>query len=885
MEVRIMGKLIRRMFCMALCAALLLGTVAPGLAATFEVSNADEMSQSWSKANEILEKDNTFVMTNNIDMTGHGLDAMDNRTYTIESKGDANYTLTNVYIYEGEGTFSGTDPQVNINADIVSNKNSDTALTVMGDVQVAVSGDVTNNYDGDWKYGVSAMNGADVMITGDVTAKDNGVQAIDATVTVLGDVKVTGSKVVENSPDFAVSSDDGGLITVYGDVTSTKGGANVTDKSGVHIYGDLSAKAEGLHVVNQSNFWVEGDAYIPGDAWAHELSGITVDGDMTVGGTLQAEKSSKIAVLGELDVEGGFVGVSGTSSLVVMGGDMTVEGDMSGYEGSSVVVSRGSTLVVDDGGLITNDLQVLDKSEASADSLAADTVAVGNYSQSDKSQLVIYGDTTGLDTTVDIYAAGKSYSQYRGNVKGSLMAEDNAKVEIWGRLDHVPQVFDNAVVHTNMHYKTKTYYENAESYAEDNIINLCKGYTTNSSMMDHMDTLRDVMTNVSVALTEKMNLGTAFVISLFQGEDIAMDLIPSFDYDVLLKGGYDAGSIRELKNAKKVNSYMVEMYKSAIAQSLKSAAESEYSELATEQNKNAVKWLGGVYNYMSGSASTLSEAERKFFDKAMANDILSYDEAREYLITFGGYKAGQHGLGPAIDELVNFSKAAKAIGTAAKAGKVVLTAAEFVDFFQQNYSNQVKVLDNMLLNQTMDPEMFVAVAQLRAEYDVKFTGFVGKLRELGEDIVVDKIKDGIGKAVPLFTLVDGVMDVAEALGAINKQDAVHKAAPIICYLPDAMEAYEEAILRVKNGDTSAEALELVNMNYTFVKESLVALCDYMTVAGNAKQKAEFQELADQLEDLKLGHCLNEVDPTLEAMAYEKFYEQRIDPNGGKKYFA
>jgi hypothetical protein len=106
-----------------------------------------------------------------------------------------------------------------------------------------------------------------------------------------------------------------------------------------------------------------------------------------------------------------------------------------------------------------------------------------------------------------------------------------------------------------------------------------------------------------------------------------------------------------------------------------------------------------------------------------------------------------------------------------------------------------------------------------------------------------------------------------------------------CVVAVGQQRYEEAILRVKNGDTSAEALELVNMNYTFVKESLKTLCEYMTVAGNAKQKAEFQELANELEKLQLGHCLNEVDPDLEAIDYESFFEQRIDPNGGKKYFA
>jgi len=196
----------------------------------------------------------------------------------------------------------------------------------------------------------------------------------------------------------------------------------------------------------------------------------------------------------------------------------------------------------------------------------------------------------------------------------------------------------------------------------------------------------------------------------------------------------------------------------------------------------------------------------------------------------------------------------------------------------------VKLLDNMLMNQEMSPEMFIAVAQLRNEYDDKFLGFLGLGQDVAKDLTVDLIKESIGKANPLFTLVDGIMDVAEGLGAINKQDAIHKSAPIICYLPTAVDAYKDAILRVKQGDTSDEALELVNMNYIFVRESLKTLCDYMAVAGTAQQKEEYKELAEKLENLEIGHSLGGTESELEAMEYDLFFKSRVDPDG-RRYYA
>jgi len=273
-----------------------------------------------------------------------------------------------------------------------------------------------------------------------------------------------------------------------------------------------------------------------------------------------------------------------------------------------------------------------------------------------------------------------------------------------------------------------------------------------------------------------------------------------------------------------------------------------------------------------------------FLNKALKNDIFSEDEAREFLIKFQGYKAGQKGIGAATKELVALYDAAKVLNGLNKAGKIAMTAEKFKEFFANSYTNQVKVLDNMLMNQEMSPEMFVAVAQLRSEYDAKVLGALGIGQKIAKNELADAVKDCISKRLPLYGIVDSVMGLAEVLGATKKSDAVHKAAPIICYLPLAMDAYEDAILRVKNGDTSEEAIQMVEMNYTFVRESLKTLCKYMTVAGNSTQKAEYQSLLQDLQKLKIGHAISKEPTTmLTSGEFDLFYKNSIDPNVQYRY--
>lgn len=881
MEGMVMKALLRRMCCFGLCALMLLSVAGPGLAATYDVGTAEQLSNSWAEANAGADLNNTFTMTQNIDMAGWGLDAMDNRSYTITSKGDGDYTISNVFIYEAEGTYSGDDPKVAIQADISDNNNSSRdALCVIGDVSVVVDGDITTKADGgDQTFAVMANQDASIIVMGDITAKDAGVLSLGGSdITVYGDVEINGSKYDPTFVDYAVAADDKASIIVHGDVDSTKGGANVTDGSGIRVNGDLTADKAGLHVVEGSAIWVEGDVEAPGDSWVYNWSTVTVEGDMEMGDYVTVEKRAKIDVEGSFEATG-QINIKDHSTLSVNNG-LTVNEDPTLPDNMpSGVFTGGSSFLEVYGDTVTPVLATFDKSKTELDSVYSDEITVGTQNSSDTSRLMVAGGVDGLGSEpAQLYAAGDSYTQVIQYVKGQITAVESAEVEVWGSVDYLPKVYDDAKVTTNLATKPKNFYENTGNYEKDNLVKLCKEYTVNSAMEEHMTTLRDIMISASVDLTDRMNLGNAFVISLFQGDDIAMDLIPNFDYDTLEDAGYNAASTKNLENADSVNAYMVKMYKTAIAKSLRAVADTPYGEIVTDDAKDCNKFSSNIYGFITGLPHALNKNQSEFLKSALENEIFSEDEAREFLIKFGGFKKGQKGIGSAAQELVAAYEMSKALKGLNKAGKVIMTVGEFKEFFSNSYTNQVKVLDNMLMNQEMSPEMFVAVAQLRNEYENQLMGALGIGKDVAKDMVMDKVKDCVGNKVPLFAITDAAMDIAEALGAIDKQDAIHKSAPIICYLPSAMDAYEAAVLRVKNGDTSEEALELVSMNYVFVRESIKALCDYMAVAGNSQQQKEYKDLAAKLENLEIGHAFGEPEGVLTAENFDEFYKNNIDPN-------
>ena len=100
-------------------ACIMVFTAAPQVfAATFSVGDDDQMASSWETASNNTDSENTFNMTNNINMEGHNLTAESGKTYVVNGNG---HYIQNVEI-TGE---SNSDVIINANV----NSSTDTALT------------------------------------------------------------------------------------------------------------------------------------------------------------------------------------------------------------------------------------------------------------------------------------------------------------------------------------------------------------------------------------------------------------------------------------------------------------------------------------------------------------------------------------------------------------------------------------------------------------------------------------------------------------------------------------------------------------------------------------------------------------------------------------
>lgn len=862
---------LRRVLCLVMAVLVLSGNVLSVLADTYTVDSAVDMAQSWAQANDNSSKSNTFNMSTNIDMSGYNLEAENNKTYIINGN---NHTISNVIIDDSDTGSSGSDPVVTINADVTDNNKKDSlaALGVMGDVNVTVNGDVTvKAAGGDQSMAVIAIDDATVTVKGDVSSKDSGVSVDDATLTVKGDVSLNSTTNTAGMSDVAITGNNGASISVTGDVSSVQGGVMLIDGSTATIGGDLSYDENKLTLSEGSSLRVKGD--VEGE------DGISV------------HSSSNLKVDGSTEIEGQVIisdGSSATFSTAANDGGLTITGNDLSSQSTSGLYAHDDSRVEVYGDTVATMIVSSENSYIGCDEVMSDLIIVGAGDKpKDTSKFYSTWDVSGINQNVQINASGKTFTQIIGNVKGGITASGNAQVDVWKYVDYVPVVMENAVVNTKMGVgKTETFVENTGDQYEDNIIKLCKGYTTNSSMKDHMSDLEDVLNAVSVDLVKNMGFGNALVISVVEMFNMLADEVEYAAKDMdFSNSGYNAASIKNFENADDLNTLLIETHKKTLAQALQELSPNAVGQQSAEDAKKIHNLAEKAHSFLenAGTAS-LSNEEKAFFEKALTNGIFSDAEARNFLIQYGGYKSGEIGIGSATKELRAMLESMKSMKAACKALKVTFTVTEFITFFNKNYSNQVAVLDNLLENQELSPEMLVAVYELRAGYDEKFKGAVDLAVEKGLNFGADKLKEVLVNTNPVLQIGSAAIELLDAAGAFDKQHALNDAAALICSAPSALQAYENAIINVKNGNTTAEDLQMVEMNYIFVRETLKQLCEHMVAVGNKTQAAEYQQLVNKLDALQLGHGIYmDTQSMLTVENFDEFYKNNVDPNVTYKY--
>ena len=911
------SKMLRRTVCGG--AALLIAVSVPleALSAEFTVGTSNELANSWSEASQNADTSNSFYITNDIDMNSYTLQAEADKKYTVSSASGGDYELSNVRI-EGSGsrvtlntditaqdstalTVLG-DMDVTVRGDIIqtsattANGNYVAAeaangaeLIIEGNVTMAeaglsatngaitVRGDVTLKSEGDDTYNnyvIDADMDSTVIVRGDVVTEELGVLAMrDSTVVVYGDLtqESTGNIDVNSS----VISASEGTVQVNGNVSSEEGGITAY-KSSVSVGKDLVVDAgenacpTAVSANNHSSVKVGGTLISSGNGIeTMNSSSVTVNDGMIVDGSALNVDKSTVTITGDVTSE--------DYSLITNGSTVKIYGDFglnpNENEGvyGELVVSGGSTLYMGSETMLEADAaHVLENSTLDAALINADAVSVGVSGNSkDTSKFDAFANSA--DTNIGtLTTGGKSTSIIKGSA-GDIYATENSYVEVWLDAKSVTRT-GNARVITNVANTTPKNYlpePDPNDYAVGNttantIIALCQSYTTNSTLQKQTSELRSLLTDVSVDISNELNGGSALWTSIFDHENINItsyldgrDQYQEFYHNE----NYNVDSKIAFAQADEVNTYLVSMFKNNLAQAMVDLSNSDerWKEKGGEDAKILAKILASTSKLEDASGAVLSAAEKDYLSKiADANGYISGPKMLDFLREFGYFKDGDPNsvlraqqLSRSYNELGPYMQDAKLFAKLAKAG---VTLLDLLEYNMADYSSHIIVLDEILATQELSPEMYAAAVELRVSMENKALGSL-------EKILNQLKKDSVGAIKKLvfapLEIGQAVLDIAGLItgGSKDAQDLQNGAALAIM-APQLLESFESSILKVQNGDTSEEAVQMVYMNYMMTRRAIANMCDIMTNIGNWKQEKEYKAILAKLESMELGNYVD-----------------------------
>ena len=908
----------RRSICSVLALLLIASVPLSALAADYTVSNGDELYNSWNSANSNSDKSNSFYMTNDIHMDTT-LIANEGKTYTISSADGGDYELSHVGI-KSQTSGGGT---VIINADVTGT--DEAALTVVGAAVVAVNGDVTTTSQTTASgnhVAIEAAHGANVTINGDVSAAEAGIYANGGNIMVRGDVTLSSEG--DNYNNHVIDAEYASNIVITGDVTTEEIGILSMDGSTVVVYGDLTLESTGNVDVNNSVISAsEGTVQVKGNVTSEE-GGITAyKGSVTVGKDLivdsgenahptavSANNQSTVGISGTLISSGNGIDAALSSNVTVNGGmivnnsalnvdksTVTIIGDVTSDDSSLItngsnvkiygdfglnpndkegvygelVVSGGSSLYMGNSTILEADAaHVLGNSTLNAALINADAVSVGvSDGTTDTSRFDAYANSA--DTNIGrLTTGGKSTSTIRGSA-GDIYATENSYVEVWLDAKSITRT-DNARVITNVANSTPDTYlpePDPNDYAVGNttantIIELCQSYTINSTLQKQTSELQSLLADVSADISNELNGGSALWTSVFDHENINIssyldgrDQYQEFYHNE----NYNVDSKIAFAQADDVNTYLVSMFKTNLAQAMVDLSNSD--EQWKEKGGKDAQLLAKLFSFTTtidnASGAVLSAAEKDYLSKITdVNGCISGPDMLAFLRKFGYYTDGDANsvlraqqLSRAYNKLGPYMKDAELIGKIAKAG---VTLLDLLEYNMTDYSAHIIVLDDILATQELSPEMYAAAVELRVSMENKALGSIEKiLNQLKKDSV------GAIKKLVFAPLEVGqaVLDIAGLVtGGTKDAKDLQNGAALAIMAPQLLESFESSIQKVQNGDTSEEAVQLVYMNYVMVRRAIANMCDIMTNIGDRKQEQEYKAILAKLESMEFGNYID-----------------------------
>lgn len=820
---------LRKALCTALALLLLLSVPVEILAANYTASNADEMESSWAAASSNTDAYNYIEITNDIDMSGRTLVADPYKWYNIES--DGGYDLSDVRIDGGDD--GGT---VYIRTDITSDEGA--ALTVGGDVRVNVIGDITttsSELDDGNNLAVEVYDDAWVSINGDVTAEEAGISVSNANLTVTGDVTLKSEG--DDYNNFVIDTYKSN-VTINGDVVTEELGILAMEDSTVTVNGDVDMIAKGTLDMNNSAVIGNSDSIIH------------VTGDVTSAEGGLTANDATIIVDGNVDVEGTSSFVSDSTGEIH--GSYTAVPSNNDTDPNTGVWVWDSDLIIDEG-LTTTHLTVTNNSNASIyNVINADSIAVGVENSKDSSTLI------SNDINGPLYAAGSSNTRVIGSVNGHVSAAENAQISVIGSVkSHA--VFDNAVLsirNTNA-YTGTTAPETVVSpeAIEDDFLVLAKTYQDGSQLHDYAASLMDANHDARVDILEELGWSEAFMVSLFNRYKVNLDTL-DLPRVLMDTSGIvvNPTTLAAIDNADFVSGYHVKLYKENLHEILISS-EGQHTTLPV--NRTDVETITKIAKAFHGTAKNAKNLipgdQFNVLTQYASSDGLDVNEALKFLLEFDYFKEIDSTAKASAQRLVDMFEVCNEMKTyISTTGKVLesidflLDSAEFIDYWINSYENQIAILDDMLYNQPMDPELAVAAITLREEYNDKFVGTVKKIVEKGKEEAVKELK----KKNPLLLVVDTVVDVTGLVtGATAYSEEIMDATALFDIIPQMQNNFERTLIRIQQGDTSEEAITTAKNAHALLVESLKRVCRAATnICDDNSAVEKYENILQQLEN-------------------------------------
>ncbi len=352
------------------------------------------------------------------------------------------------------------------------------------------------------------------------------------------------------------------------------------------------------------------------------------------------------------------------------------------------------------------------------------------------------------------------------------------------------------------------------------------------------------------ALGEYVDISTS---KIFADQDLA--------YEICALLGANTEVLDTIKSGT-INEYEVRLYKESLAKSLQDLCDkSEFKMLPN------TKKITGVINdiYKTTMSGEMGEAFKKIWD----GDKYDTKAAAEFLRKYCGISepdAGDINCLRGVSDIFSGSKAVKDFI------KKTQNGADMLDYWISDYTAELSMIDGLIEANSSNPEYVVALTDLRRKYTDKVKGTLDEVvKTLGE-----KGLSEAKKTFPPLTAAEAAIDlVGEISGAKGHVSAAESILAYATICPEAVDAYDRAVMAVRENPGDAKALAQVRMTFSVMKQTLAdyydAQIDYADgyIFGLGRDKSYQAYLSyqkEKLENLRLGD-------DYEAISYEKFMEK------------